>query len=318
MPLLLLAALALPDLVEEVAPAVVNVSIVRGEETPWGHQVLEEVQGSGFMARTPGFVVTNQHLVEGARAVWVTLADDTIVEARIEGVDPVLDLAVLQIPLASWVEPPPDRDLEAEPLRRGEDLFSIGNPYGLGASVARGIVGATGRIVESAAGTRWGLVQTDMAINPGNSGGPILDAEGRVVAMAAGRLASGSQGIGFGIPIDRVRTWSGRIMDGDAAHGWLGTRVREVWLEEDLARSLGVSRRSLVVVESLPLGGLRVGDLLLAVDGVWVEGLGEALALVDPVRPPGSVRVVVWRDSVGKTISLSAPVTSRPVGQSGL
>lgn len=312
----LLLALALPDLVDQVAPSVVNVaSTFRVQTAPWGQYTENEIVGSGIMGEVPGTVLTNSHLVAGAHEVYITLADARLYRAEVVGFDPILDVAVLRVPGEAWTPPAPFRDLAAEPLRRGEDLFAVGNPYGLEASVSRGIVSATDRLLETAGGVRWGLLQTDMAINPGNSGGPMVDAKGRVVALASGRITGdGTEGLGFGIPIGKVRLWTNRILEGDRGHAWLGALVQEVRLDPETAANLGLPRRGLFVRDALLPGGPREGDILLAVDGTPVVSLAAAFELVDSRRPGELVSLTVWRGREGARLTVTVRALERVEG----
>ncbi|MBC8514557.1 serine protease, partial [bacterium] len=260
--LFLAAALSLPELVLEATPSVVQViSFKESSPDAYGVRWPVESKGTGIMGIEPGIILTNHHLVAGSYATTITLGDGRLYPVRIIGSDPIVDLAVLSVPLEAWTEPLPYRNLAALPLQPGEDLAAIGFPFGLDVSVSKGIVSATERFLDTQSGARWGLLQTDIPINPGLSGGALFDNEGRIVAMAVGRLSGDGEGIGFGIPIDRVMEWVDRIKNGTAQHATLGIGLEEGHLPpEYLTRSVP-PRLLRVVTMSQPNNPFTPGDL---------------------------------------------------------
>jgi S1-C subfamily serine protease len=222
------------DVYEKVNPAVVNINIGNG-------------QGSGFVYNSDGYIVTNNHVVEGANRVVVTFADDTQLDARLVGTDPDSDLAVIQVD----AEPGQLTSValaDSEALKVGQIVIAIGNPFGLENSMTTGIVSGLGRLLPSALAPNGAsynipdIIQTDAAINPGNSGGPLLDLYGNVIGVnsAIASPVRASSGVGYAIPANIVNVVVPQlIQSGRVAHPWLG--IAGGTLTADLAESLGLS-----------------------------------------------------------------------------
>jgi Do/DeqQ family serine protease len=320
------------DAVQRAAPAVVNVfatKITREKPHPllneplfkyfFGDQVgrprikRENSLGSGVIVDPNGYVLTNNHVIEGASEIQVVLGDGRSLPARLVGSDPETDIAVLQaagskLPVASLSE--------ADALQVGDVVMAIGNPFGVGKTVTMGIVSATGRnqlgITEFE-----NFIQTDAAINPGNSGGALINAIGDVVAIntAIFSQSGGSLGIGFAIPIQLAEEVMAQLIEnGRVIRGWLGISGQD--LTSALAESLGIDFREGILVSGVleggpgDLAGLKPGDLIVKIDRRPVASAQQMLARIAS-RPPGSpLSVTVSRD--GSELEQVAIVGERP------
>ncbi|ROR29661.1 S1C family serine protease [Inmirania thermothiophila] len=321
------------DAVARAAPAVVNVytaRVVTQRPSPlaedpvlrffFGDELermprrrVQNSLGSGVIVSPQGYILTNNHVIEGADEIQVALADGRTAEARVVGTDPDTDLAVLRV------------DLERLPaivlgdsghLRVGDVVLAIGNPFGVGQTVTQGIVSATGR-KRLGLNTFENFIQTDAAINPGNSGGALVDARGTLVGIntAIFSRSGGSQGIGFAIPVDLAAEVLEQIIrHGRVVRGWLGVEIQE--LTPALAESLGAEPGRGVLVAGVlrggpaDRGGIEPGDVLLAIDGAPLATPDDLLERIARRRPGETVRVEILRQ--GRRLALEAPVGQRP------
>ncbi|MBY6034303.1 DegQ family serine endoprotease [Marinobacter daepoensis] len=348
-----IAASGLPDfteLVEENSSAVVNISTTteptsrgggfhglpfderqleqlppflqdffRGPQSPFGgsprSQQPSRSMGSGFIVSSDGYVLTNNHVVEGADEVVVRLNDRREFTATIVGTDPSTDMAVLKIedgedlPVASVGR---SRDLKV-----GEWVFAIGSPFGFDYTVTAGIVSALGRSLPSE--NYVPFIQTDVAINPGNSGGPLFNLEGEVVGINSQiyTRSGGFMGVSFAIPIDDAMNVFRQIRDkGMVARGWLGVLIQEV--NRDLAESFGLRRpRGALIAEVMPgspaeKGGLKSGDIVLEFEGEGVELSSDLPPMVGRTPVGESARLTVLRG--GEEIELDVEIGKLPDG----
>src|SRR5437899_203384 len=201
---------AVTSAAERVGPAVVRIDIDRGERRRVGPFPIPEFSGglgSGFIFASDGQILTNAHVIERARRIQVTLADGRKFDAGLVGSDPDVDVAVLRI----GADHLPVAELGRAPLRVGQLVIAVGNPYGLNWTVTAGVVSALGRTLD-VPGTRkmTNLIQTDTPINPGNSGGPLVDSVGRVVGITTAMMPL-AQGLGFSVPLDTLKATIARI-----------------------------------------------------------------------------------------------------------
>ena len=274
--------------------------------------------GSGVILDARGHIVTNAHVLEAAEKVEVALADGRRAAARIVGADPETDLAVIRLELPDL----PAITLSAsEPLRVGDVVLAIGNPFGVGQTVTMGFVSALGRNRLGAA-TFENYVQTDAAINPGNSGGALVDIQGRLVGINTliFSRSGGSQGIGFAIPSATVRQVVDQLIEyGRVVRGWLGVETQD--LTAALAESFGMQgpRGALVagVVKGSPAadGGLRAGDVVVAIGGRPIAGSRELLDTVAALRPGQAIEVTVLRERRETRVTIR--VGTRPSPRKG-
>ncbi len=284
--------LSFAPVVRRVAPAVVNVYAARVIENhnpfmndPFFRQFFggvprEQVQrslGSGVIVDPSGLVVTNNHVIEGASAVKISLADKREFEAEIVLKDERSDLTILHIKGANERFPVLEFG-NSDELQVGDVVLAIGDPFGVGQTVTHGIVSAVARTQVGISDYRF-FIQTDAAINPGNSGGALVDANGRLVGIntAIYSRSGGSQGIGFAIPANMVRVVvaSARGGSGAVKRPWLGAKLQEVTPE--IAESLGLKRPSGALVANVSSGGpaaragIKTGDLIVSIDGTLIE-----------------------------------------------
>src|ERR1017187_3288345 len=262
------------------------------------------VLGSGFIIAAEGLVVTNRHVILGARTVRVRLSDSREFPAQVIGADAATDIALLRIKAGRL---PALRLGSSEKTSVGESVIAIGNPFGLGQSVTAGIVSARGRTLE--ADPYIDFLQTDAAINAGNSGGPLLSTDGAVVGVTSAIFSpnGGSVGLGFAIPAETVASVIGELeAHGRVDRGYLGISAQA--MTPALARALGVNSTGGALIAALEPNGsaektLRVGDVLLSIDSkpVTFDGLGKIMARL---RPGATVAATVQRDGLQLSIPL--------------
>lgn len=320
----------LPDVIEKVVPAVVNIIGRRVQKQRWTHpffddpffrrffdiperELKREVKnlGSGVIVKEDGYILTNNHLVEGAEEVQVILLDDRKFEAEIVGADPRTDVAVLKIDGDDL----PLMELgNSEKLRLGQTVLAIGYPFGVGQTVTRGIVSALGREVKRGQLrniTESDFIQTDAAINPGNSGGALIDVHGRLVGINTAILSRTGEnlGIGFAIPIKLAR----RIMDsiiehGKVIRGYLGVMPQTV--SREIAESFGLDQPEGVIITEVMDGtaadeaGLKRDDIILEYNGKKVESDNHLRRLVAATQPGEEVEMEIWRDGDRKKLEV--------------
>ncbi len=267
----------------------------------------EQGLGSGVIVSSDGYIVTNNHVVEGADQIKVMLADKRTFEAKVIGTDPKTDVAVIKI-TASNLPTLPWGD--SSTLQVGELVLAIGNPFGLSQTVTMGIISAVGR-------AHMGIVdyedfiQTDAAINPGNSGGALVDLHGALIGIntAIFSQSGGYMGIGFAIPSNMVkRVMQSLIKTGKVVRGWLGVLIQDV--TEDLAKAFGAPTTSGALVGDVVTGGpadkagLQRGDIVTAMNGVAVKDGTHLQMLVSATAPGTTVTVTEWREKRSRQVSV--------------
>ena len=270
--------------------------------------------GSGVIVTTNGYILTNHHVVDAADQIEVALADGQTLPARVIGADPETDLAVLKIDAEKL---PAITFANADSLKVGDWVLAVGNPFGVGQTVTAGIVSALGR-------TRLGIntfenfIQTDAAINPGNSGGALVDAAGNLVGVnsAIYSRTGGSQGIGFAIPVSIARQVMEQIIkSGSVTRGWVGVEVQD--LTPELAESFNLSHAEGALIAGVlkggpaDTGGVRPGDILLAVNGQKVTDSSSLLNLIAELTPGQTARLTVARKQ--RSLDLKVEVGRRPM-----
>jgi len=263
--------------------------------------------GSGFIIDKEGFIVTNNHVVEGADKIKVILKSGKEFEAEVKGRDPNTDLALIRIK--------PDNDLpfielgDSKTLKVGEWVLAIGNPFGLEHTVTAGIISAKGRVIGS--GPYDDFIQTDASINPGNSGGPLINMDGKVVGINTAIIAGG-QGIGFAIPVNLAKGIIDQLKrKGEVTRGWLGVGIQD--LTQELKEYYGVKDREGVLVTQVFPGdpadkaGLKAGDIILKVNGHAVDSSRELSRMIaeSPVGQKVEISALRKGDSQTFHIELS-------------
>ncbi len=272
--------------------------------------------GSGFIIDTAGYVVTNNHVIDGADEITVILQDNTSLKAKLVGRDERTDLAVLKVETPHKLVAVSFGDSDAS--RVGDWVLAIGNPFGLGGTVTAGIVSARGRDIRQ--GPYDDFIQTDAAINRGNSGGPLFNMSGEVIGIntAIYSPSGGSIGIGFSIPSNMAKTVVAQLKEfGKAKRGWLGVRIQQVTPE--IAESLGLKDATGAMVAGLTEGGpaekakIHNGDIILKFNGQDVKEMRTLPRVVAETAVGKQVPVDVWRD--GKSIELTVAIAELPDDQ---
>ena len=270
-------------------------------------------QGSGFFISEDGFLVTNNHVVDGGTGFKVIMDDGTELDAKLIGRDARTDLALLKVEeerkftYVDWADD--------SKVRVGDWVVAVGNPFGLGGSVTAGIVSARGRDI--GAGPYDDFIQVDAAVNKGNSGGPTFDLSGQVIGVntAIFSPSGGNVGIAFAIPASTARDVINDLMDdGNVSRGWLGVQIQPV--SKDIAESLGLAEAQGALVTApqadapAAKAGIEAGDVVTAVNGDPVKGPRELAKLIAGIAPGESVDVTIWRD--GKSVQKSVKLGTLP------
>ncbi|MBI4230443.1 MAG: trypsin-like peptidase domain-containing protein [Planctomycetes bacterium] len=318
------SALAHPDEyllpVRRVRPSVVFISVDKGMQVVNGQSVPNRGLGSGVIVDRDGTILTNAHVVEGARTIRVQLEDRREFDATLVGADPATDVAVIRIPGS--------RDLpvaamgDSNALEVGQKVVAVGNPMGLGFTVTTGIVSAINR---STGSTEYrNFIQTDAAINPGNSGGPLADLEGRVIGintfiMGARAPNGGAQsaGLGFAIPVNLCRSVMESLVEGGiSSRTYLGVALTDI--DQTIAREYGLRRiegcRVDAVTPSSPAqaAGVRAQDVLLRVEDVVIENSQHLRALLAEHGVGARVRLAVARKGEPAPVSITVALGADP------
>ncbi len=315
------------EVVQKVSPAVVFIGTESEEESPFRgrRSMMEEFfgapaqrqrqqgLGSGVIVDPNGIIITNDHVIRGASAIHVVLADGRELEAEVIGSDANNDLAVLKV---SAKQPLPAAKLgTTSDLMIGETVVAIGSPLGLSKTVTTGVVSATGRTLKADGKSYNDFIQTDAAINPGNSGGPLLNVDGDVIGINTAIIQS-AQGIGFAIPADKVR----RIMDeltrfGKVRPSWVGIEVQQ--LSPRLARQLGWDRNYGVIVSDVEPGspaeqaGVRRGDVLAEMGGSRISDAEDYVSRARGYPAKAAFPLVLFREGGQRTLQVT-PVEFPP------
>ncbi len=327
---------AMETLAARVTPAVVNVAVTShpksetadGEmpQLPEGippmfgpffnhpgrqQSRIEHGIGSGVLISPDGYIVTNNHVIDGAVDINVTLKDRRIMHAKLVGADPLTDLAVIKVdgtnlPNAPWGN--------STSLRPGQTVLAFGNPFGFRFTVTRGIVSGLNRPNPFSKNGRapGSFIQTDAAINPGNSGGPLVDARGEVIGINTFLVSNSDSfsGMGFAIPSQIVRpTVEALIRDGKVRHGYMGIGISDVTPEN--ARFFHVENNEGAVVTQVETGspaakaGVKVGDVITGLDGQKVSDASQLQIEVGQKEPGSSIKLEILRDGKNVTVSVT-------------
>jgi len=302
-------------LYQQAAPAVVNVTTRAVEMDFFYGMIPVEGSGSGFLIDQEGHVVTNYHVVAEARQIQVTLADRRSFEGKVVGVDPVTDLAVLQI-RARGGKPLPTLPLgDSSQLQVGQKVLAIGNPFGFQGTLTTGVISALERTIRTETGALLDeAIQTDAAINRGNSGGPLLDSAGRVIGVNSVILSpsGGSIGIGFAIPVNTLKfILTDLIREGRVRRPWLGIAGQE--LAPDLAEALGLPvGRGVLIAETVRGGpadraGLRGGDRVAVVGRYRFQVGGDIVTALDgqPIESALDINRTLYKKRPGETVEIT-------------
>lgn len=289
---------AVLDTLEKVSKSVVNINTVKLISRMLYQAIPVEGMGSGTIIDSKGQILTNNHVVGGAEKITVTLWNGEMLEGNIVGACSVHDTAIVKV---NKPELPAAELGDSEKLRVGQRVYAIGNPFGLpgGPTVTSGVISATKRTIESQRGLIENLVQTDAAINPGNSGGPLLDLEGKVVAINTAIIPY-AQGIGFAIPINTAKQCtSDMIREGIAARPWLG--IVGLSLSSEISRYYNLPLEHGVLVTKVTDGspaqhaGMIMGDIILKMDRVDIDSIEDLLGEIHRRKVGDEIRITVFR-----------------------
>ncbi|MBO9652414.1 MAG: Do family serine endopeptidase [Variovorax sp.] len=312
---------------KKASPAVVSINTSKAAQLnprnsdPWfrfffGDQGMDQPQvglGSGVIVSADGYILTNNHVVEGADEIDVTLNDSRHARAKVIGTDPETDLAVLRIDLDKL---PVVVLGDSDALQVGDQVLAIGNPFGVGQTVTSGIVSALGRN-KLGINTFENFIQTDAAINPGNSGGALIDVNGNLegINTAIYSRSGGSMGIGFAIPVSTAKQVLADIVKtGRVTRGWIGVEPND--LSPELAETFGVKADSGVIITGVlqngpaAKAGLRPGDVITGVGSKRIGNVQELLTAVAGLTPGDAARFALQRG--GDRLELDVTPGSRP------
>jgi serine protease Do len=323
---------AFSDIVSEISPAVVNISstkTMKRDAYPFSDDPFfdlfspfhdfdrkkwkEQSLGSGVIISEDGYIITNNHVVEKAEEIRVTLFDKRSFKGKIIGSDPKTDIAIIKIPAQKL---PTVRWGDSDRLKVGEFVLAIGNPYGLSHTVTMGIISAVGRANVGIADYE-DFIQTDAAINPGNSGGPLVNINGELIGIntAIFSRSGGYQGIGFAVPSNMARlVMEQLIKQGKIVRGWLGVMIQEVTPE--IAGKFGLKEPKGALVSDLTKGGpaeragIMRGDIILEYDGKGVSSVSGLRNMVARSKIGSQVRVKILRN--GKEYNLNVTIAELP------
>jgi S1-C subfamily serine protease len=298
---------AVLDTLERISKSVVNISTVKLVHYMFYQTAPVEGMGSGIIVDTDGYLLTNNHVVGGAEKIAVTLWNGEVLEGKIVGSCSTHDTAVVKVKGSSLQA----AELgESSKLRVGQRVYAIGNPFGLtgGPTVTSGVISALNRTIESRRGVLENLVQTDAAINPGNSGGPLVDLEGKVVAISTAIIPY-AQGIGFAIPIDSAKACTNdMIKAGVSRRPWLG--ILGLSLTEDISRyyDLPLDRGVLVTktVDDSPAqnSGVASGDIIMRLDNAPIYHVEDLLKEIHLRRVGDKVKLTIFRKGREQTVEV--------------
>ncbi len=317
---------------QKASAAVVSISVSKAaaknpnENDPWfkfffGERGQEPQggMGSGVIVSPNGYILTNNHVVEGSDEIEVTLNDTRRAKAKVIGTDPDSDLAILKIDLDKL---PVIVLGSSDALQVGDQVLAIGNPFGVGQTVTSGIVSALGRN-QLGINTFENFIQTDAAINPGNSGGALVDVNGNLLGIntAIYSRSGGSMGIGFAIPVSTAKqVMEGIVKDGVVTRGWIGVEPQELTpelaetfnLKMDKDTSGGVIITGVLQNGPAATAGIKPGDVITTIAGKSVRSVSELLSNVAALKPGSPAKMTVQRADKSLELDVSPGVRPRP------
>lgn len=289
----------LEDVIDEVNPSVVSI-VAENEDV--------QALGAGIIVSADGYIVTNAHVTQGANKITIIMADDEAFEAELIGTDEKTDISLLKAVHPLGFEPASFAD--SEDIRVGNQVFAIGNPFGLGNSVSAGIISAKERDIEK--GPYDNFIQTDASINQGNSGGPLFNMDGKIIGMNTAIFSTdgNNTGVSFAVPSNTVRWVVEQLkQNGKVIRGWLGIGVQKI-------RSSNAEQKNRLIVASMaenaPIAesGLTVGDILVDVGGLSLKSPRQFSLEISQTAPNTVLPVIVSRD--GQEIDLEVKVAQMP------
>lgn len=305
---------AIENAVKIASPAVVQINITSVSQNPFGFGSSEQQGlGSGFIITSDGYVLTNNHVVEGATKITVMLKDGREFNGQVVGTDATSDVAVVKI---NGTNLPTVQLSDSSQLTVGQKVIAIGNPYGLSQTVTTGVISALERNVQaSATETLVGVVQTDAAINPGNSGGPLVDLSGRVVGINT-MIYQNAQGLGFSVSINTAR----KVYDAIIKSGkitWPALGIQGATLTTSIAQQYNVKASQGVYVVQVTAGsgaaaaGVKAGDVITAIDGQQMTTIDAVLSYVRSKNVGDTLQVTIDRSGSTKAFSVTLKALSQ-------
>jgi S1-C subfamily serine protease len=301
--------------VERVGPSVAHLEVSLAGSPRQRQARQAKGSGSGFVFTPDGFLLTNSHVVEGARNVRASFADGSSYPAEIVGLDPDTDLAVVRVDAPTLI---PAQLGDSTRLRAGQVVIAIGNPLGFASTVTSGVVSGLGRTMRSKNGRLIdSVIQTDAALNPGNSGGPLVDSHGDVVGVNTAIIA-GAQGISFAVPVNTAHFVIAQLIrDGRVRRGWIGVSGQTIQLSRRRVQVRHLSAAGAVLVTEVAprspaeRAGLRQRDIIVAFGGADVQSVDELQRLLSHEVVNRKSEITVLRSGVQSTRSVTP--TERPV-----
>jgi S1-C subfamily serine protease len=298
---------AIENAVKIASPAVVQINITSVSQNPFGFSSgTQEGLGSGFIITSDGYILTNNHVVEGATKIAVMLKDGREFSGQVVGTDTTSDVAVVKI---NGTNLPTVQLGDSSTLTVGQKVIAIGNPYGLSQTVTTGVISALERNVQASATENLvGVVQTDAAINPGNSGGPLVDLSGRVVGMNT-MIYQDAQGLGFSVSINTAK----KVYDAILKNGkitWPALGIQGATLTTSIAQQYNVKASQGVYIVQITSGsgaeaaGLKAGDVITTIDGKSMTTIDGVLSYIRSKNVGDTVQVAVDRSGTTKTFSV--------------
>ncbi|MEM3627684.1 MAG: trypsin-like peptidase domain-containing protein [Candidatus Bathyarchaeia archaeon] len=296
------------DILEKVTKSVVNISTVKLVHSMFYQVVPVKGMGSGTIIDPKGYILTNNHVVGGAEKISVTLWNGEVLEGSIIGACTTHDIAVVKV---DGEELPAAELGDSDKLRVGQRVYAIGNPFGLagGPTITSGVISALNRTIESKSEFLENLVQTDAAINPGNSGGPLVNLEGKVIAINTAIIPF-AQGIGFAIPINSAKKCATEIVtNGISARPWLGiiglSLTEEISHYYDLPIDHGVLVTRVVDGSPAHLAGMAVGDIILRMNGAKIYSIEDLVRELHKRKVGDKIRIVAVSDGLEQTFEVT-------------
>jgi serine protease Do len=312
---------------DQVSPAVVEIDVTQTQTGYFGGFSNTEAQGSGFLVDSAGYILTNNHVVEGAKSVTVVLNNGNKVDAKVVGTDTLDDLAVISVNASEVSGITPLEFGDSSSLKPGQMAVAMGNPYGLDNTITVGVISGLNRTLSGS--SMSGMIQTDAAINPGNSGGPLLDVNGAVIGIntAIESSATGAHGIGFAVPSNVAKKVLPDLIAGNkVVRPWLG--ISGMALTKTTADTLGLSQSQGVYIISVVVGspaeqaGLKAGgkdssgtptrggDIIVAADNTAVKSVQELSNYLNTKRVGDTVSLSILRD--GSTLKVELTLGTWP------
>ena len=301
----------LTQLYKNVTPGVVDITVASTTPDGFGFGGAQEsrAEGSGFVYDTSGHIVTNAHVVDGAKSITVRFQNGKTAKATVVGTDASSDIAVIKVDVDASLLHPLTLGSSSS-VQPGQEVIAIGSPFGLAGTMTSGIVSAVDRTIEAPNHySISGAIQTDAPINHGNSGGPLLNAGGDVIGVNA-QIESdsgGNDGVGFAIPIDAVKSVASTIVSGGKVrHAYLGVKVGNA------AGGPGASVGTVISGSPADKAGVQAGDVITAVDGKAIASDDDLTAAVGNHAPGDTVTLTLRRDGKSRTVTVTVTLGVRP------